>query len=234
MLSRRAAGGGGKPTVLNRLPRKRVVVALRPDLRLSNARRPGTIATVRWQSIAFTIAPLLALACSSDPPAGGDDDDDAGGGATGGTSPSGGAAGSGLSASSGAAGASTGGTATNGGSSSGGLAGTPSAGSSGSSSSGGASGSTGAGGSGASGTGEWRCAVIGESDTSCACAKVFDYYPLSACDGSWSCCAYYVSVQAGVAYDYCICRSVTEAECTTWVSDLAASSQGRREVNCPP
>jgi hypothetical protein len=186
---------------------------------------------VRWQSIAFTIFPLV-LACASDPPAGGDDDDDAGGGATGGTSPSGGAAGSGLSASGGASGASAGGTVANGGSSSGGLAGTPSAGSSGSSSSGGASGSTGSGGSGASGTGEWRCDVSDSADPFCACSKVFDY-PLSACDGSWSCCAYWVSVQEGVAYDYCICDNKTEAQCVTWVNDLAASSQGRREANCP-
>jgi hypothetical protein len=184
---------------------------------------------MRWESIAFLIGPLFALACGTDTPGGGDDDDDAGGGTTGGTSPSGGAAGSGLSASGGASGASTGGAATTGGSSSGGLAGTPSAGSSGSSS-GGASGLAGAGGSGASGTGEWRCDT---RDVLCACDKIGDY-PLSACDGSWSCCMYWIDEFEGVEYEHCACDDATEAQCMSRVNTLAMSSQGRRVSNCPP
>ena len=186
---------------------------------------------MRRHSIALAVGSFIALACGSGTPAG-DDDDDAGGGASGGTSPNGGVAGSGLSGTGGSAGASSGGAGASGGSagtsgsSTSGSGGLPTGGQSGA----GTSGSAGSGGSGAGNTGEWSCDT---DDVLCACDQIEDH-PLSACGGSWSCCVYWVDEFEGVEYEHCACDNATDAQCMTRVNGLAASSQGRRESNCPP
>jgi hypothetical protein len=185
---------------------------------------------VRLLSLALLLGSSAALACGSNEPSGDGDSD--GGGGTSGAAATGGGAGvnGGTSPQAGSAGSSIGGSGASAGSgaSGGGTAGTASAGTSGAGASGtGGAGIGGSAGTGGSGADDWTCDA---DQFGCYCGTQGGN-PLTECDGSWPCCLYYVDDTVG---ELCYCTDYTEAECLAQAARLAASSNGRRETNCPP